>query len=89
MEDSYGMSDGTAICGLYSHLKWRKEFMVQSLELVIIIFNIILRKMVFYQINNLNYDQETKKLYRTTKVIFWMQFVNTAILLFIVNASMT
>ena len=37
----------------------------------------------------LDYDQETKRLYRTAKVIFWMQFVNTAILLFLVNANMT
>lgn len=26
---------------------------------------------------------------RTTKVVFWMQFLNTAILLFVVNANMT
>ena len=77
------------MCGVYDNLQWSSMFWVQSLEVVIIVFNIILRKMVFYQINKLDYDQETKRLYRTTKVIFWMQFINTAILLFLVNANMT
>jgi len=45
--------------------------------------------MVFYQINKLDYDQETKRLYRSANVIFWMQFINTAVLLFLVNANMT
>ena len=60
------------MCGVYDNLQWSAIFWVQSLEVVIIVFNIILRNMVFYQINRLDYDQETKRLYRSTKVIFWM-----------------
>lgn len=58
------------------------------IEVVIVGFNIILRNAVFYLVDTLGYEQETKRLIRTTKVIFWMQFINTAILLFIVNANM-
>lgn len=57
-------------------------------EIVIVAFNIIIRNAVFVWIDTLGYEQETKRLIRTTKVIFWTQFINTAILLFIVNANM-
>ena len=55
---------------------------------MIISFNIILRQACFTIVNKLGYGLETQRLLRTTKIVFWMQLINTSTILFIVNASM-
>lgn len=59
------------------------------LDFVIVGINILLRQFCFEIVRKIAYDKESRRLFRTTKVIFWMQFINTAILLFVVNANMT
>ena len=70
-------------------MQFHKVVWMQLLEVSIVAVNIILRKACFSIVNKLGYDQETKRLLYTTRIVFWMQFINTAILLFIVNANMT
>ena len=89
MTASYGHPDGTPICAVYDSLLKSELGWISLLEITIVIFNIIIRQCCFHIVDSLRYDQETKRLLRTTKVVFWMQFVNTSIILFIVNAGMT
>ena len=84
----YGHPAGTRICAVYDSLLSRQLFWITLLELSIVLFNIILRKFCFALVNKLAYSQETIRLVRTTKMVFWMQFINTAVLLFMVNANM-
>ena len=62
--------------------------MIKTLEGSIIAINYILRLICFSLISRVGYDQETKKILHTTYFVFGVQFINTAIMLLIVNAGM-
>ena len=55
ISDSYGHPDGTEICGVYNNLKSKKHLYSKLLEVVIVGFNIILRKMCLALVEILDY----------------------------------
>jgi hypothetical protein len=64
-------------------------FWTNALSYIIIGLNYFLREACIYLINWIGYRTETKRLYVTTMLTFYVLFLNTAFLLLMVNANMT
>jgi hypothetical protein len=76
------------ICGIYETVTYKVLFWSNALSFIIIGLNYVLREVCIKLVNWIGYKTETKRLIRTTKVTFYVLFLNTAFLLLLVNANL-
>jgi hypothetical protein len=76
------------ICGKYQALITKVNFWTNALSYIIIGLNYFLREACIAMIAWIGYRTETEKLEKTTMLTFYVVFLNTAVLLLLVNANM-
>ena len=77
------------ICSVYDYLMTKTYFMSKSVGYIITGTNFVLRTLLITIVAWIGYATETKKLERTTTVVFLVQFFNTAFLMLMVNADLS
>lgn len=76
------------ICTTYGNVMLKVLFWTNALSYIIIGLNYFLREACIALINWIGYQTETERLEKTTMLTFYVLFLNTAILLLMVNANM-
>lgn len=77
------------ICGMYFEDYVKTRMLGLSITAVIIIFNVLLKKIIFRLVVKIGEDSLSQQLTTMTNYVFFAQFFNTGILLLLVNANMT
>ena len=76
------------ICGKYQTAIYKALFWTNALSYIIVGLNYFLREACIALINWVGYRTETERLEKTVMLTFYVVFLNTGILLLMVNANM-
>ena len=76
------------ICGRYQTTIYKALFWTNALSYIIVGLNYFLREACIALINWVGYRTETERLEKTVMLTFYVVFLNTGILLLMVNANM-
>ena len=76
------------ICGRYQTAIYKALFWTNALSYIIVGLNYFLREACIALINWVGYRTETERLEKTVMLTFYVVFLNTGILLLMVNANM-